>query len=83
MPQDRIHYIDVSKGIPMLMVIFHHLTNNAHYTFCIETDTFQMIDNINLIYMCLFMQAFFLISGYYSSFTELFQMLIKKSEYDY
>lgn len=79
MTQNRIHYIDIAKGILILMVIFHHLTHNAHYTFGIETDTFQMIDNINLFYMCFFMQAFFLISGYCSSFTESFKTLIKKN----
>lgn len=79
MHQNRIHYIDSAKGLLILMVILHHLTHNAHYTFGIETETFQMIDRFYLFYLCFFMQAFFLISGYCSNFTESFSDLIKKN----
>lgn len=79
MVQNRVHYIDIAKGLLILMVILHHLTHNAHYTFGIESETFQMIDKFNLFYMCFFMQAFFLISGYCSNFTEPFLILIKKN----
>lgn len=58
MAQDRIHYIDIAKGVLILMVILHHLTHNAHYTFGIESGTFQMIDNFNTFYMCFLCKHF-------------------------
>lgn len=42
--KDRIHFIDIAKGLLILMVILHHVTNNAHWTFGIETETFKIID---------------------------------------
>lgn len=77
--KDRIHFIDIAKGLLILMVILHHVTNNAHWTFGIETETFKIIDKVNLFYLCFFMQAFFLISGYCSKFTESLPIFVKKN----
>lgn len=77
--KERLHYIDVCKGLLIIMVILHHLTNNARWTFGITCETFDVIDHCNELYLCFFMQAFFLMSGYCSNFSEPFPQFLKKN----
>lgn len=77
--KERIHYIDVSRGVLILLVILHHITNNSYWSFGIESSTLHAISKGELIFKCFFMQAFFLLSGYCSNFSIPFLAFLRKN----
>ena len=64
----RLHYMDIAKGILILLLIEHHRGHIQSYN-GIDTSMFDMhLGNWQLMFICFFMQAFFFISGYCSNF---------------
>lgn len=64
----RLHYMDIAKGILILLLIEHHRGHIQNYN-GIDTSTFdEHFGNWQLMFICFFMQAFFFISGYCSNF---------------
>lgn len=65
MEKERIPYIDVAKGLLILMVLLHHMPHVVRILGV--TDSFyQGVDDCAFLYSTYFMPAFFLITGYCS-----------------
>lgn len=80
MTKDRLSYIDVSKGILMLFVIYGHIDGHATE----QGFSNPAINDIHLlvnIFVSFYMPCFFLITGYCSNFKKPFlPFLISKSK---
>lgn len=63
--KDRIKYLDVAKGILILIVIFHHVTL---YSLSQDEVYRDFYNQCGFFYGSFFMPTFFLISGYCSNF---------------
>lgn len=61
--KERLHYIDVIKGILIIIVILHHVLGLMKEYAFIPKDV-----NIGKLYVPFFMPAFFVVTGYCSSF---------------
>lgn len=68
--KERIKYIDVAKGILILLVIIHHLPQLAK-EYGISNDFLQLLDAFSNYYVAFFMPAFFIITGICTNFTKL------------
>lgn len=68
---ERVHWVDVAKGILILLVIFHHIPQVA-LSKGWDTSTWNAINDIRYFYCCFFMAAFFLLTGYCSGFKKSF-----------
>lgn len=66
--KDRIEYIDTTKGILIIFLIFHHVINVAKDI--VSIDYLRYISKIDVLYVPYFMQAFFLITGLCSNFNK-------------
>ena len=65
--KERLHYFDIAKGILILLLFVYHFrsaTRNAG----LHNSFFSLITSWESIYAAFFMQCFFIISGYCSSF---------------
>ena len=65
----RIRWVDVAKGILILLLLLSHLpsaTNRLH----IDRSLFWFINNWSIIYVSFYMQAFLFLSGFCSSFSK-------------
>lgn len=71
-PIGRIHYIDVAKGLLMIILIFHHLPQIA-FSLGVDSPTLVHLDNLKYLYATFFMQTFFFINGYCSNFKKPFK----------
>lgn len=67
--KNRISYFDVAKGILILLLIFHHYPN-AMRMLGMRTDFDIYVYGWQYIFTPFFMQCFFIISGYCSSFNK-------------
>lgn len=65
--KERIHWIDVAKGILILLLLIHHFTPATDYL-GIDKHPFHFFYCWTIIFTCFFMQAFFFMSGYCSNF---------------
>ncbi len=74
----RLLYIDAQKGILILLVVFHHINNYAR-SLNIVIDEIDMIFKINYLFVGFFMQAFFFLTGYLSSFNRDFFCFVKSN----
>lgn len=70
---NRINYIDICKGLLIIIVIMVHIPNYAR-TWCVSlSQNFSLIDYIlQFIFACFIMQAFFILSGYTANFNKPF-----------
>lgn len=71
----RIKYLDIAKGILIIMLVFAHFrtgVNKADF----EDDHFKYVYGWNSIFTCFYMPAFFLISGYCSNFKKDFKTFL-------
>lgn len=75
---ERMHWVDVAKGILILLVIFHHIPQMA-LSKGWDTPTWNAINDIRFFYCCFFMAAFFLLTGYCSNFNKSFVPFLWKS----
>ena len=78
MGKTRIAYLDVSKGLLILLLLVHHLNDSA----CLHgawSEYYIYAYKWQSIYTAFFMQAFFFISGYCSNFQKPFYKLLQTS----
>lgn len=64
----RIKYIDTAKGLFILMMIFHHLPIRYEGIISDGCSTLEYLKRSNIFFLSFFMPAFFVITGYCSSF---------------
>lgn len=64
----RLHWVDILKGILILLLLLHHFPQAARQSEITPSD-FKFVYCWQDIYVCFFMQAFFFVSGYCSSFS--------------
>lgn len=69
---NRLSYIDSAKGILIIIVIMHHLPQVAIRICEIDSDNLQIMDSYSFLYCSFFMQAFFFITGFCTSFEKEF-----------
>ena len=67
MVKERIHWIDVSKGILILLLLLHHFAS-AKRVMGIDSNFFSFLTCWQSLYTAFFMQAFLMMSGYCSNF---------------
>lgn len=65
--KNRLHYVDVMKGITMLLVVLHHVLWLMSERGS-DGDMIQTLIDHQQIYVCFIMPAFFFITGYCSNF---------------
>lgn len=70
---NRIPFIDIAKGIMIILLIFHHLPQVSKTLLGLENETLESLDGLKYIYCTFFMQAFFVITGYCSNFDKKIQ----------
>lgn len=71
----RIKYLDVAKGVLILLLLIHHLNDSA----CLHvawSEYYIYAYKWQSLYTAFFMQAFFFISGYCSNFQKPFYQLV-------
>lgn len=73
--KSRLHWIDISKGILILLVVFHHLPQVV-LSKGQECVFWQAYDDLKSYYACFFMASFFILSGYVSNFDKRFPRFI-------
>ena len=64
---NRINYLDIAKGLLILCLMLSHF-GSAIRRLEVYNEWFNMIYSVTPLFTCFFMQCFFLISGYCSSF---------------
>ena len=67
-PKVRIPFFDTTKGILIVFLVFHHIVNMAKDKMPVEN--LEFITQWDILYVPYFMQAFFFITGYCSSFNK-------------
>lgn len=67
MQKSRIHWIDVTKGVLILLMVFGHVANIAGRQGIDDSFLIKCMFFTSL-YTCFFMQAFIILSGYTSNF---------------
>lgn len=67
MAKERLHYIDVLKGILILLVVVGHTTWQAE-TNGVDNVLFLSMKEINFMIVPFFMAAFFAVTGYCANF---------------
>lgn len=70
--QKRIRWIDVTKGVLILLMVFGHVANIAGRQGIEDTSLIRCMFFTSL-YTCFFMQAFIILSGYTSNFDKPFK----------
>lgn len=65
----RIEYIDVCKGMLILLVLIHHIPQAGNWACGMDSLVLDYINGYSFIVCSFFMQAFFVVSGYCSSFS--------------
>ena len=73
---NRIPFIDIAKGIMIILLIFHHLPQVSKTLLGLENETLESLDGLKYIYCTLFMQAFFVITGYCSNFDKKYKKFL-------
>jgi len=77
--RERIHYIDVAKGILIMLVVFDHIPDMFFVRLGGANNSIRMINEMQWVYKCFFMPAFFILTGYCSSFNAPFKPFIIKN----
>lgn len=75
----RIEYLDIAKGILILLVIFDHLPDVFEVVLNQSNTILHEIDNSQWVFKCFFMPAFFVITGMCSNFKLDFKNFTKKN----
>lgn len=73
---ERLHYIDIFKGICLILVVLHHAPLALYGGFA-EQGTFLWY--VNNFIIAFFMPAFFMATGYCSSFKKPFKQYLWKN----
>ena len=61
--KERIHYIDVAKGLLIILVILHHFPQLMDQ-YGVSNPFLQFLDSASDYYNAFFMPTFFIITGY-------------------
>lgn len=77
--KERLHYIDIAKGLLILLVIYDHLTDMYLYSLKLHNNYISELNNWQWIYKLFFMPAFFAITGMCSNFDKPFIPFIKNN----
>ncbi len=72
MTKERLHYIDVAKGLLILMVIWGHYELMCRLCFGINDPTINHLDQLEDFWVSFFMPAFFFLTGYCTNFDKRF-----------
>ncbi len=67
---NRIHYIDIAKGILILFVVYDHLPDVYMYLLKLSNYYIELLDEWQWIFKLFFMPAFFCITGMCSNFNK-------------
>lgn len=67
----RLHYIDVTKGLLIILVVFHHVINVAN-GLGFASESLLKWQSTYILYNCFFMQCFFVLTGMVSNFDKPF-----------
>lgn len=73
----RLHWVDVAKGLLILLLLVHHFASVA-IRLGLDTSQFWFVLKWQIVFTCFFMQAFFFLSGFCSSFTLPIKVFIVK-----
>ena len=77
--KERLHYVDVCKGILILLVIWQHIPLFAQKS-GIDSDILGYWGwNLSFWFVCFYMQAFFFLNGYTSDFKKDFKPFLWNS----
>lgn len=71
----RLHYIDVIKGILILLVVFGHISWQANVT-GVTNDVFAIVGRIGFFYSPFYMAAFFAVTGYCTNFDKPYKQYL-------
>ena len=69
----RLHYIDIAKGILILMVVWGHYELMLRLCFKVNDQTIDHWDSIENLWVSFFMPAFFFITGFCTNFHKPFK----------
>ncbi len=65
----RNRSIDIAKGILITLLVLHHIVDYSFITYHISNNVLSLIQQVrDPLYLCYFMQCFFVITGYCSNF---------------
>lgn len=76
--KERIHWVDIMKGLLILLVVFHHIPQNA-ISQGFSNDFWISYDDLKWYYCCWFMASFFIATGLCSNFNKPFIVFLKTS----
>ena len=76
--KDRLHWIDIMKGLLILLLLIHHFGSVTRRLGGFPTQAFFFVYCWQDIYTCFFMQTFLFISGFCSSFSIPISVFISK-----
>lgn len=81
MNKQHLSYVDIAKGLLILLCIECHLLQVTKHPvfFNVDNPALNSILEYNIIYTPFFMGAFFFVSGFCSRFQETFAVLMKKT----
>lgn len=65
----RLHYIDVAKGLLILIVVCHHVPHVSDI-YDVDNAFVDFMKSSSIIYISFFMPAFFIITGYCTNFSK-------------
>lgn len=72
----RLHYIDVAKGMLILMVVWGHYELMCRMCFGVSDRTIGLLDSVETVWVSFFMPAFFFITGFCSNFNRPFKTIL-------
>lgn len=77
---DRIRYIDISKGILIICVLLGHIAGIGKEFGGIDNNYFEYTGYLlSTFYVPFYMQAFFFVTGYTSNFNKPFKFFLKQN----
>lgn len=76
---NRLQYIDIYKGLLILMVVFVHLPQIGISLLNLDSSYLVILDNNKYIIGSFYMPAFFFLTGYCSNFSISFNSFFKKN----
>lgn len=68
--KDRLHYIDITKGLLILMVAYGHVYYTICHNYGFNNAYMTMIHNVSNAWVAFYMPAFFVITGMCSNFNK-------------
>ena len=77
MGNERIPWIDIAKGILILIVILHHMPQVADRL--LNVDNLKLLEKSSCLYLSYFMPAFFIITGLCTNFNKSFSSFFEKN----